>query len=404
MSVLVLVGLLSGSALAGSGAGRAHADQGIGAFTAASAVSFMRVDSTTQVQNVQGAQLVIDPAGETAVYDHTGAYGGAGTGGEWKLHYSWSLPSTLVAGQPASITLGDMFSDVNPPNGISDSINVVGPELAKQFIAMYPGGATSQSYPYTLSASQTEGFTITIGFQSSYVIYHYAPVAAAAPTTPVSVPLTVAAAPLAAAFGAVVQVEVPSGGDGLAASPPLGNTRAATVTDEGLSPEDTTVAALVTYAALRHQCYVMAVKNAVGWYKLNRKISQGAAQDEAAIQKLSESIAEGIPKYIKACLALVDAAVASPAATASASTCPVTPLTIVSQRRNGKTSISKVHGGAVKGLSVTCSRSAGVLTMHLRSKAGTPLSKFVGSRLRIAVARSKHDPGPATLSFSFHKG
>jgi hypothetical protein len=137
---------------------------------------------------------------------------------------------------------------------------------------------------------------------------------------------------------------------------------------------------------------------------LNQHLSQGAAQDEAAIQKLSESIAEVIPKYIKSCLALVDAAVASPAATASASTCPVTPLTIVSQRRKGKTSISKVQHGSAKDLSVTCSRSTGVLTMHLRSKAGTPLSKFVGSRLRIAVARSKHDPGPTTLSFSFHKG
>jgi hypothetical protein len=219
-----------------------------------------------------------------------------------------------------------------------------------------------------------------------------------------SVPITVAAAPLAAAFGAVVQVEVPPGGDGLAASPPLENTSAATVTEEGLSPEDTTIAALVTYAALRHQCYVTAVARVVIFYKLNQRITAGVAQDEAALEKLNESIAEGIPKYIQACLAYVDAAVASPAATASASTCPITPLTIISRRRAGKTSISKIHSGAAKGLSVTCSRRGGVLTMHLATKAGRPLSKFVGSRLRLAVARSKHDSGAATVSFSFHKG
>jgi hypothetical protein len=224
-----------------------------------------------------------------------------------------------------------------------------------------------------------------------------------------AVPITVAAAAAPEAFDTPVAVNVEPGGDGLAASPPLGNASAATATEEGLSPNDATVAALVTYVALRHQCYVQAVKNVVGANKFNHHLVQGAQQDEATIKTQIESITEGAAAYITSCLATLDAAVnkalaASGGSVAAATSCPITPLTIISRRRAGKTSISKVESGAVKGLSVTCSRRGGVLTLHLATKGGRPLSKFVGSRLRLAVARSKHDSGAARLSFSFHKG
>jgi hypothetical protein len=103
------------------------------------------------------------------------------------------------------------------------------------------------------------------------------------------------------------------------------------------------------------------------------------------------------------CLAVADAtlhAIVAQAGTASAA-CPLTRLAIAPAPR-GKQSIGRISTGAASGLSVSCSRSAGSLTMHLATTGGVPLSKFVGPHLQVGVVRSERGAGPATISFTFH--
>jgi hypothetical protein len=52
------------------------------------------------VANPNAPELTIDAAGGKAVWDHTGANGGAGKGGEWKVTYTWKVPGTLTPGKP----------------------------------------------------------------------------------------------------------------------------------------------------------------------------------------------------------------------------------------------------------------------------------------------------------------
>ncbi len=138
--------------------------------------AFLLDSSLTQITNTHPQELTIDPVGETGELDHTGPNGGAGNGGDWKIHYSWKVPRTLIAGKTASITLGDTISDVNPNQPLSDSINALAPDFAQQLIVHYPpSGPSSQTYAYKLAADQAgaKEITITIGFTSSTVVYHY---------------------------------------------------------------------------------------------------------------------------------------------------------------------------------------------------------------------------------------
>jgi hypothetical protein len=138
---------------------------------------FTLVASLTEVKNVQGAKLQIDATGMSADLDHTGQYGGAGNGGDWKVHYTWQVPQTLIPGNKYTITLGVAVSAPNQ-QPLSIGMNALAPDFGQQLIVTYPNPSNlSKSYEGTLAADQKDSkeIIVTIGFESSYVIYHYRP-------------------------------------------------------------------------------------------------------------------------------------------------------------------------------------------------------------------------------------
>jgi hypothetical protein len=124
--------------------------------------------------NVQGTHLTFTngaPSG-SADFATNPAEGGA----QWKTHFTWKVPTTLVAGTKIAggIQLSVTVSDVKPEQPLSQGIKGFAPEFAQQIIAQYPSpGTASQSFDYTLPAGQTTDFTMTIEFVSSTAVYHY---------------------------------------------------------------------------------------------------------------------------------------------------------------------------------------------------------------------------------------
>ncbi len=133
-------------------------------------VTFIRVDSLTKVTNTHQGELTIDAAGQSAhfVNRHDGAV--------WKTEYTWETPPILVAGETAEVRIGAFITEVRPRQPMSDSINVLAPDLAKQVIANYPDQADkSETYPLPISAGyrNQDELHITVGFMSSTVVYTY---------------------------------------------------------------------------------------------------------------------------------------------------------------------------------------------------------------------------------------
>jgi hypothetical protein len=132
-------------------------------------------------KDVQGTKLKVTSASTSgsAEYSTDPAEGGA----QWKNHFTWKVPQTITAGTKLAggIQLGIAVSDVQPPQPLQQGIKGFAPGFAEQVIAQYPtSAAVSKPFDYTLFASATAAFTITIEMQSSTVTYHYAPKA----TTP----------------------------------------------------------------------------------------------------------------------------------------------------------------------------------------------------------------------------
>jgi hypothetical protein len=124
--------------------------------------------------NVQGSHLTFTngaPSG-SADFATNPAEGGA----QWKTHFTWKVPTTLVAGTKIAggIQLSVTVSDVKPEQPLQQGIKGFAPDFAQQIIAQYPSpGTASQSFDYTLPAGQTTDFTMTIEFVSSTAVYHY---------------------------------------------------------------------------------------------------------------------------------------------------------------------------------------------------------------------------------------
>ncbi len=100
--------------------------------------------------------------------------------GQWHVHYTWKIPTSLLAGHATSgITIGETISNVNPDQDLSDQLNALAPDFAQAATNQYRKGdgsqSTSQTFPYTLAADTPSGakFDIMIGFDSSYAIYHF---------------------------------------------------------------------------------------------------------------------------------------------------------------------------------------------------------------------------------------
>jgi hypothetical protein len=138
--------------------------------------SFALVPSLTEVKNPNAPELKIAAGGGTAVWDHTGPYGGAGKGGEWKVTYAFNVPGALTPGKSSSVTAGMTVSDVQPEQPILFQMGVRAPDFAQALNINYPNPASiSKTFTIPISASYktAKELFIVVGVVSAEVIYHY---------------------------------------------------------------------------------------------------------------------------------------------------------------------------------------------------------------------------------------
>ena len=146
---------------------------------ATQAGAFTLVSGLTEVKNANAPELTINPAGQTAVWDHTGQFGGAGKGGEWRVAFSWKVPQTLVPGKSSSITIGLQVSNVNPEQPILFQIGARAPDFKQIVDVHYPNPAgDSKTFAIPVSAGWKDAKTVKeliviIDVVSAEVIYHY---------------------------------------------------------------------------------------------------------------------------------------------------------------------------------------------------------------------------------------
>jgi len=139
--------------------------------------AFTLVPSLTQVENNVGAPelTITDTASGMGALDHTGQYGGAGKGGEWKVAYHWAVPSTLTPGKTAAIYVQIVVTAVNPEQPISFQMNAIAPNFAQALQCHYPSQPCSMTFPYEFAEDEVGAadVSIDIGFEDSHVIFHY---------------------------------------------------------------------------------------------------------------------------------------------------------------------------------------------------------------------------------------
>ena len=137
----------------------------------------MRVDKLTQVTNPNARQLKVDPTAGTGNWDHTGPYGGAGNGGNWKVAYTWKVPTTVTPGKVAEVTVGMTISDVDPVQPLGFQMVVRAPDLAQAFPLHYPekaSGSMTFKVPIPAYYKDLKDLAITVsGVVSAEITYHY---------------------------------------------------------------------------------------------------------------------------------------------------------------------------------------------------------------------------------------
>ena len=132
--------------------------------------------SPVKVFNPNAPELTIDTAGGKAVWDHTGQYGGAGKGGEWKVTYTFKVPKSLTTGQSASITLSLKAESVEPSQPLSVQMSARAPDFVKALSINYPSPAdASQTFTFPISAGYKDfkDMVIVISVVSAEVTYTY---------------------------------------------------------------------------------------------------------------------------------------------------------------------------------------------------------------------------------------
>jgi hypothetical protein len=132
--------------------------------------------TSTKVTNPNAPELTIDAAGGKAVWDHTGQYGGAGKGGEWRVDYTFKVPQRLTAGKPYAITLALTVSNVQPVQPLLIEFGARAPDFVGRASANFPNPASDSK---TFSVPLSEGYkdfkeiVVVVGINSAEVIYVY---------------------------------------------------------------------------------------------------------------------------------------------------------------------------------------------------------------------------------------
>lgn len=132
--------------------------------------------SATKIVNPNAPELTIDAAGGKAVWDHTGQYGGAGKGGEWRVDYTFKVPQTITAGRSYSISLGLVVSNVVPVQPLLVEFGARAPDFVGRASANFPNPSSDSK---TFSVKLSEGykdfkeFAVIVGINASEVTYIY---------------------------------------------------------------------------------------------------------------------------------------------------------------------------------------------------------------------------------------
>ncbi len=132
--------------------------------------------TSNKVTNPNAPELTIDAAGGKALWNHTGQYGGAGKGGEWKVDYTFKVPQTLVAGKTYTLTLALVVSNVVPVQPLLIEFGARAPDFVGRASANYPN-PPSDSKTFTVPLSAGYGdfkeIVIIVGINSAEVTYVY---------------------------------------------------------------------------------------------------------------------------------------------------------------------------------------------------------------------------------------
>ena len=184
--LVVLMVLLLGAPAVGVPGGLASSAQGLAAaHPAAAAASFALDPALTKVTNPNAAELTITPtvAGQ-AIDDHTGANGGAGNGGDWKVEYHWAVPPKLVPGKPAAIYLQIIVDSENPPQPNGYQMGALAPNFAQSLPCHYPEQSSCSKtfvYPFLADEAGASDIVVSVGMLSASVDFHYKPVGSSTP-------------------------------------------------------------------------------------------------------------------------------------------------------------------------------------------------------------------------------
>ncbi len=320
--------------------------------------------------------------------------------------FSWSLPGQ-ISGSGGALSLSTTANDVSNNSGLATQICVSGAfqaqgngnPCAKAF-AQTPGTTDG---PHTASltllsfdASPGTQATVSIGFGAGNVNYTYRASAPVAPPTFEMVPTP-------SAYGQTVTAPAPApGGAAVVTSPALamfGAVNAPVSVDVGgLSVRDQVI------ANVRHECFVQFVKAIRGLAATRLQIKWSADW-----QALFERAQNGAIANLASCLAYADAYAQhlyAPSADLARVSCADTAvkLTITGSSPNARLK-SFEFGDPASPLKVACKRHVGGITVSVSTRSRhTPLSKVVGSRLRIGIVRAKSDTGGGQLSVTFNHG
>ena len=132
--------------------------------------------STIKVTNPNAPELTIDAAGGTALWNHTGVYGGAGKGGEWKIEYTFKVPRTLSPGKSSSISLSLEAGSVKPEQPLSIGMSATAPDFKGTLSINYPSPAKASkvfTFPISAGYKDFKEIEIRVGVVSAEVIYTY---------------------------------------------------------------------------------------------------------------------------------------------------------------------------------------------------------------------------------------
>jgi hypothetical protein len=134
--------------------------------------------ASTKVTNGHVPELKVDAAGGKARWDHTGPFGGAGKGGEWKVDFTFAVPRTLTPGKSFSVRLGLSVSNVLPEQPLAMAIGARAPDFVGRVDVNYPNPASgSKTFSVPLSAGYKDvnykEIVVIVGFVSAEVTYVY---------------------------------------------------------------------------------------------------------------------------------------------------------------------------------------------------------------------------------------